>query len=102
MTCGSEGCVLATLSREDYLHVTGKLEAVALAALRKDVPARPEKPEKGERTLENTKLIWGYLKELPFFAELRFPLLQKAVCRSLIFISFSAVACINVVCYGAF
>ena len=62
VTCGSKGCVLATLTREDYLHVTGKLEAVALAALRKNVPDRPDKPGVGERTLSETQLVWSYLK----------------------------------------
>ena len=83
VTCAEQDCLLVVLSRDDYLRVTGKLEAEAMAALRKPVALNPVKPTSQERSKSETNVVWSYLKELPFFGDLRFPLLQKAVCNNL-------------------
>ena len=74
-------CLMASLTREEYLEVTGRLENVALAALRTPPESRDE---------EAVGVVWSYLKEMAFFQELRYPLLQRACCARLTLEGFQA------------
>ena len=74
-------CLMASLTREEYLEVTGRLENVALAALRTPPESRDE---------EAVGVVWSYLKEMAFFQELRYPLLQRACCARLALATFNA------------
>eukprot|EP01047_Picozoa_sp_COSAG01_P015763 COSAG01_NODE_794_length_13545_cov_7.323070_1_plen_1644_part_10 len=70
-----EDAIFATLSRADYLHVTGELERQAMVALRKQPHMRSQLDK---------QTVLRYLNELEFFKELHFPLLQLAVCQKLL------------------
>ena len=83
VTCEAQECVLAVLSREDYLNATNELEAGAMEALSKAVPANNLAPAPHERSKSDINIIWSYLKDLPFFSDLRFAHLQQALCSRL-------------------
>lgn len=69
-----EETAFATLSRVDYLQATGALHTTAL-----DILNRP--PDK--RSMADTRILEGYLKEIKFFQDIHFPLLTQAVCKRL-------------------
>ena len=69
-----EETTFATLSRVDYLRVSGKLHASALRVLH----SPPE-----ERDEVNINILEGYLSEIKFFQDMYFPLLKQAICKRL-------------------
>ena len=69
-----EETMFATLSRVDYLRVTGALHKSALEVLN----SPPE-----ERSEADIHIVEGYLSEIQFFQDMHFPLLIQAVCRRL-------------------
>eukprot|EP01043_Picozoa_sp_COSAG02_P022833 COSAG02_NODE_1198_length_13931_cov_66.449754_8_plen_2139_part_00 len=69
-----EETMFATLSRVDYLRVSGKLHTSALRILN----CQPE-----ERDEASIKILEGYLSEIKFFQDMHFPLLKQAICKRL-------------------
>ena len=65
-----EDSVFATLSRADYLHITGGLEHKALEALTKDP---------GHRTKEDLDVLVIFFQDTDFFRKIGFPALQRVL-----------------------
>jgi len=65
-----EDSVFATLSRADYLHITGGLEHKALEALTKDP---------SHRTKEDLDVLVIFFQDTDFFRKIGFPALQRVL-----------------------